>query len=76
MKTQEHCLQERQSVFSATGERLLRSTSVAHRIQRTPRMVRYLAERCLIKGFKRGKLWLFNQGEVERYCRSRERNYE
>ncbi len=63
------------SCFNADGDRLLRTTGVAHRLDRTARMVRYLAETGLIPGFKRGKLWFFRESDVIRYVREREAEY-
>jgi hypothetical protein len=50
--------------YGEAGQRLLRTTAVARRIGRTPRMVRYLAEEGLVAGFKRGKLWFFRETDV------------
>jgi len=61
--------------FNATGDRLLRTTGVARRIGKTPRMVRYLAEAGLIAGLKHGKLWFFRESDVIRYVRARETEY-
>jgi len=55
------------SVFTATGDRLLRVSAVARRLHCTCRMVRYLAERKFIPAIKRGKLWFFRESDVEHY---------
>ncbi len=69
------CIPASPRCFSASGERLLRTSAVAHRICRTPRMVRYLAEAGLLLGFKRGKLWFFREAEVLAFVQAREGTY-
>ena len=75
MHTQTVCSPGTLVYFSPTGERLLTVTTVARIIQRTPRMVRYLAVRGQIPAFKKGKLWYFKKCDVEYYFRSLERRY-
>jgi hypothetical protein len=57
--------------FTESGERLLPSSAVAHRIGRTARMVRYLIEGGQLLGVRRGKLLFCSDSEVERYKRER-----
>jgi hypothetical protein len=61
--------------FGEAGERLLRTTAVARRLGRTPRMIRYLAEANLLPGFKHGKLWFFREMDVAKYLLIREGGY-
>ena len=61
--------------FTKIGERLLCVTAVAKIIERTPRMVRYLAVRGRIPAFKKGKLWFFKKTDVEHYLQSLECRY-
>jgi hypothetical protein len=56
--------------FAESGERLLRTSAVAIRIGRTPRMVRYLVQRARLVSLRKGKLLLFKLSDVEEYCRS------
>lgn len=74
MATQTQVHFSAQCCFS-NGERLLRTTAVARRISRTPRMVRYLAEARLLIGFKRGKLWFFREADVLAFLEFRESAY-
>jgi|GEM_PF-7054482 hypothetical protein len=72
MNTQVFAPAGARACFTESGDRLLCASAVARRIGRTPRMIRYLAERKQIPALKRGKLWFFRQTDVDRYCRSRE----
>jgi excisionase family DNA binding protein len=59
--------------FTESGERLLRTSTVAEMIGRTPRMVRYLAAQGRIPAFKKGKLWFFKRCDIEHYLHTPER---
>jgi hypothetical protein len=59
----------RRAYFDSTGGRLLTAYAAAKRIQRTPRMVRYLIARGELASVRIGKLLFCLKADVERYCR-------